>query len=232
MIIKVNAITDDQMIRVLYRASQAGVSHRPDRARHLQPASRHPGRQRQHPRALDRRPLPRALAHLLVPQRRARGDVHRQRRPDGAQPRSARRDADAGPRPGDPASTSATSCLHAYLQDTERAMVLDSSRPLPKPYPTGERSTRSSSCSSTIPSRETIRRSARPTPVRDRCERRIDTEQRKGDRGDDQQARDGDEEGERTERPGNARPTARGRAAMRGQQANQHVPTHRSPPST
>ena len=35
IIIKVNAITDDQMIRVLYKAAQAGVSDRPDRARHL-----------------------------------------------------------------------------------------------------------------------------------------------------------------------------------------------------
>ena len=41
MIIKINAVTDDQMIRVLYRASQAGVLDRPDRPRHLQPAPGH-----------------------------------------------------------------------------------------------------------------------------------------------------------------------------------------------
>ena len=35
-------------------------------ARHLLPAARRRGRLREHPRRLDRRPLPRALAHLLV----------------------------------------------------------------------------------------------------------------------------------------------------------------------
>jgi hypothetical protein len=49
MIIKVNAVTDDQMIRVLYRASQAGVSMDSDASRDLQSAPRHSRHQRQHP---------------------------------------------------------------------------------------------------------------------------------------------------------------------------------------
>ena len=39
---------------------------RPDRARHLRAAAGHARRVREHPRALDRRPLPRALARLLL----------------------------------------------------------------------------------------------------------------------------------------------------------------------
>ena len=45
-------------------------AHRSDRARRVCAASRHPGRVRQHHGALDRRPLPRALARLLVRERR------------------------------------------------------------------------------------------------------------------------------------------------------------------
>ena len=69
---------------------------RPDRPRRVLPAAGHPGHQRQHHRAIGGRPLPRTLAHLLFPQRgRARG-LHRQRRPDGAESRSAGRSALSG----------------------------------------------------------------------------------------------------------------------------------------
>ena len=71
---------------------------RPDRARRLLPAARRPRHQRAHPRPLGRRPLPRALAHLLLRERGRAGGVHRQRRPDGAQPRSPGRGAVSGPR--------------------------------------------------------------------------------------------------------------------------------------
>ena len=57
--------------------------------RHLQPEAGHPGHQRQHHRAVDPRPLPRALADLLVPERRRPGHLHRQRRHDAPQPRPA-----------------------------------------------------------------------------------------------------------------------------------------------
>ena len=43
---------------------------RPERARHLLPARGRARREREHPRGLDRRPLPRALAHLRLPARR------------------------------------------------------------------------------------------------------------------------------------------------------------------
>ena len=48
-----------------------GRRDRPHRARHLLPAARRAGRERPHPRDLDRRALPRALARLLLRQRRA-----------------------------------------------------------------------------------------------------------------------------------------------------------------
>ena len=122
---------------------------RSDRPRHLLPASRAPRRQRQHPRPLDRRPLPRALAHLLVRERRAGGDVHRQRRPDGAEPRSARRNADAGARsrhPGAPARRRAARLPagHRPGHDARLERSATSGR-----TPRRATSTRSSSCCST-----------------------------------------------------------------------------------
>ena len=71
---------------------------RPERARHVLPASRHPRCQRQHHGAQRRGPLPGAQPHLLVPQRRRRGDPAGQRRPDAAQPEPSRRDPVPGAR--------------------------------------------------------------------------------------------------------------------------------------
>src|SRR5690606_21088794 len=62
-------------------------------ARHLQPARRPAGRERQHPRAQRARALPRALAHLRVRERGVARGVHRQRRYDAPQPRPPRRGA-------------------------------------------------------------------------------------------------------------------------------------------
>ena len=56
-----------------------------DRPRHLLPAARNPRRVRQHQGALDRRPIPRAQPRLLLPQRRQRRALLRERRLDGAQ---------------------------------------------------------------------------------------------------------------------------------------------------
>ena len=93
LIFKNNAITDPAIIRCLYAASQAGVPIdlitrgvcclRPGR----------PRRVRDDRRAIDRRAVPRALEDLLLRERRKLRDLHRQRGPDGAQPRSARRGA-------------------------------------------------------------------------------------------------------------------------------------------
>ena len=97
---KMNSLVDKRCIRALYRASQAGVARRPQHPRHLLPAPGRAGRLGEHPRPLDRRALPRALAHLRVRARRRADDLHRLGRPDAAQPRHARRAARAGARRG------------------------------------------------------------------------------------------------------------------------------------
>ena len=91
--IKVNALSDPEIIEALYAASQAGARIEivcrgictlvPGAARGV----------RADPRRQRARPLPRAQPCLLVPDR-ARGDgAHRQRRPDAPQPRPPGRGA-------------------------------------------------------------------------------------------------------------------------------------------
>ena len=98
IIIKNNAVADLPTIRTLFKASQAGVPI--DLIVRgvccLRPGV--PGHQRPHPRAVDRRPPARALAALLLRERRRPRALHRQRRPDGAQPRPPGRGAGAGDR--------------------------------------------------------------------------------------------------------------------------------------
>ncbi len=70
-----------------------GRSDRAERARDLLPEARNPGRLGDDQGGLGRGPLPRALAHLLVPPRRRAPLLHRLGRSDAAQPRLARRAA-------------------------------------------------------------------------------------------------------------------------------------------
>ena len=79
------------------RRERGGDGDRPDRQRHLLPAAGRGGAFRADPRALDRRPLPRALTDLPLRQRRTGGAVlHRLGRPDAAEPRRPRRVRRAG----------------------------------------------------------------------------------------------------------------------------------------
>jgi hypothetical protein len=78
------------------RRFEGGRAHPPERAGRLLPPAGPEGRLRHDRGGVDRGPLPGARADLLLPERRRRGAVPRQRRLDAAQPRPADRAAVPG----------------------------------------------------------------------------------------------------------------------------------------
>ncbi len=81
VVVKINALTDVALIERAGRRRPGRRRHRPDRARRLHAAARHGRRDRADPGALDRRPLPRALAHRLLPLGRRRATTRRSTSP-------------------------------------------------------------------------------------------------------------------------------------------------------
>ena len=95
---KMNALVDPEIIDALYEASRGRRADRSRGARHLLPAARRARAVREHPRQVDRRPLPRAQPHLLLrhrprPAARQGGGLHLLGRHDAAQSRPPRRGA-------------------------------------------------------------------------------------------------------------------------------------------
>ena len=124
LIFKNNAVTDPGMIRTLYRSVAVRRADRSDHARRLLPAPWRPGVSETISGTIDRRPVPRALADLLLRERRRARGVHRQRRSHGAQPRSPRRGACVRSRTRISATICATSSSTPMLRDTDRAYRL------------------------------------------------------------------------------------------------------------
>ena len=81
---KLNSLVDPELIDALYRGLAGRRADRPRGARHLLPAPRRAGPVREHPRQEHHRPLPRALPHRLLRQRRRPAVA---RRPRSSSPR-------------------------------------------------------------------------------------------------------------------------------------------------
>ena len=94
--LKLNHLVDPKIVDELYDGVACRRPSRHHRPLDVRASARRRRALREHPRPLDRRPLPRAQPHLLVRGRRARRDVHRQPRPHAAQPRPPHRGARAG----------------------------------------------------------------------------------------------------------------------------------------
>ncbi len=153
LIFKNNAITDPGMIRVPVRRVAGRRAHRPHHARRVLPAAGRPGRLRDDRRAIDRGAVPRALADLLFRERRQPRGLHRQRGPDGAQPRPARRGAVPDSRSRTWGTTCVTSCSTRCCATpiARRACSRTASTSACGPKKGRRRSTRRKCCWSTTP---------------------------------------------------------------------------------
>ena len=136
--LKMNSLLDAPSIRALYRASQAGVEVEINVRGICAPAPRRARRLGEHRGDLGRRPLPRALADLLVrAPRRGPERLHRLGRPDAAQPLQPRR---AGRRRCSTTKVRAelVDVLDRSLADNTNSWELDSDGEL-DPAPAGRR---------------------------------------------------------------------------------------------
>jgi len=88
IVAKMNALADPEVIKALRRLAR-GSADRSAGARHLLPAARRAGNEREHPGGHRGRPLPRARAHLALSRPRREEGVPRLRRLDAAQFRPA-----------------------------------------------------------------------------------------------------------------------------------------------
>ncbi len=119
------------------RGGGRGSADPPLRPRDLRPAPRGSRAERVHRGGVDRRPLPRALADLPLPQRRRRGGLPLQRGLDAPQPESA--DRAALPGRGPRGRQKVLRALDAAFRDDVKARILQSDgRYLRRPRRPGE----------------------------------------------------------------------------------------------